>query len=88
MYKRSLILPFFLFLLILFSGCIHDGSSPPEQSNTPSGKSAYLKVHFIDVGQGDSILVQSPRNKYMLIDAGDNDSGNTVVSYLKKEGVE
>jgi DNA internalization-related competence protein ComEC/Rec2 len=88
MSKLRFFLPFFLFLLILFSGCIEEASSPSGQSPVPSGKSSYLKVHFIDVGQGDSILVQSPNNKNMLIDAGDNDSGNTVVSYLKEQGVE
>jgi len=88
MYKRISILLFFLFLFILFSGCIEEGYSPSNQTPAPSGKSAYLKVHFIDVGQGDSILIQSPHNKYMLIDAAENSSGDTVVSYLKKEGVE
>mgnify|MGYP002353217796 CR=1 FL=1 len=88
MYKKSLFLIFFLFLFILFSGCIEEESSPSGQTPVSSGKSAYLKVHFIDVGQGDSILVQSPHNKYMLIDAAENSSGDKVVSYLKKEGVE
>ncbi len=88
MYKKNLFLIFFLFLFILFSGCLEEVSSPSGQTPVSSGKSAYLKVHFIDVGQGDSILVQSPNNKYMLIDAGENSSGDTVVSYLKKEGVE
>ena len=46
-----------------------------------------IKVHFIDVGQADSILVQSAGGKYMLIDAGNNGDGKTVVDYLKKQGV-
>lgn len=45
-----------------------------------------LKVHYIDVGQGDSILVQSD-GQNMLIDAGDNDQGQKVVTYLEKVGV-
>ncbi|WP_158308866.1 ComEC/Rec2 family competence protein [Methanocella arvoryzae] len=45
-----------------------------------------LIVHFIDVGQGDSMLVQSG-GKNMLIDAGTLDSGSTVTSYLKEHGV-
>ena len=43
-------------------------------------------MHFIDVGQGDSILAESDGH-YMLIDAGENDQAGTVVSYLKAEGV-
>lgn len=50
----------------------------------PSGSG--LAVHFIDVGQGDSILAESDGH-YMLIDAGENDQAGTVVSYLKAEGV-
>ena len=45
-----------------------------------------LKVHFIDVGQADCILVQS-NGENMLIDAGNNDDGDLVVAYLKKVGV-
>ena len=43
-------------------------------------------MHFIDVGQGDSILAESDGH-YMLIDAGENDQAGTVISYLKAQGV-
>lgn len=46
-----------------------------------------LKVHYIDVGQGDSILIQTPNGKNMLIDAGTNESSNTVTSYLSNLGI-
>ncbi|MDF2609136.1 MAG: hypothetical protein K0R92_610 [Lachnospiraceae bacterium] len=46
-----------------------------------------LSVHFIDVGQGDSILIGASGH-YMLIDAGENEEGKTVVNYLKEQGVE
>lgn len=45
-----------------------------------------LDVHFIDVGQGDSILIASNQH-YMLIDAGEDDKGDNVVNYLKRQGV-
>lgn len=46
--------------------------------------SAELKIHFINVGQGDSILVQLPNQETMLIDAGDNDSGPNIADYLQQ----
>lgn len=44
-----------------------------------------LKVHFIDVGQGDSTLIECD-GEYMLIDAGQNDKGLVLWSYLEKQG--
>jgi len=46
-----------------------------------------LKAHFIDVGQGDSILLEMPNGKTMLIDAGRKSAGEKVVSYLKQAGI-
>jgi competence protein ComEC len=46
-----------------------------------------LKVHFLDVGQGDSVLIVNGSNA-MLIDAGDRGYGSGIVNYLKKQGVE
>lgn len=49
--------------------------------------SSKLNVHFLDVGQGDSIFVQAPNGKTMLIDAGTKEYGSTVVAYLKSKNV-
>jgi competence protein ComEC len=43
-----------------------------------------MKVHFIDVGQGDAILIETP-SKNVLIDGGNR--GTTVVTYLKDQGL-
>jgi len=46
-----------------------------------------LVVHFIDVGQADSIFIQLPNTKTMIIDAGNNDDGVPVVNYITSLGV-
>ena len=45
-----------------------------------------LSIDFIDVGQADSILIQN-QDQVMLIDAGTNEEGETVVNYLKNLGI-
>lgn len=43
---------------------------------------ADLVVHYVDVGQGDGIVIQND-GKNMLIDTGDNISYNNIVLYLR-----
>jgi len=50
------------------------------------GSGEELRVHFIDVGQGDSILIHGP-DIAILIDAGPRGAGETVVDYLRSKGV-
>lgn len=45
-----------------------------------------LLVHFIDVGQGDAVLIQL-RNKNILYDCGDTGKGKDVLEYLEDHDV-
>ena len=45
-------------------------------------------VHYIDVGQADSIYIDLPNNNDILIDAGNRADGSLVVNYLKKQDVD
>lgn len=45
-----------------------------------------LIVHFIDVEQGDSIFVELPTGEVMLIDAGESDKADKVVTYIHSQG--
>ncbi|MFP4041875.1 MAG: MBL fold metallo-hydrolase [Bacteroidales bacterium] len=53
-----------------------------------SALASNLQVHFIDVGQGDSILIQSPDDHNMLIDGGPRSADDKVTSYLQNQGVD
>jgi competence protein ComEC len=45
-----------------------------------------IKVHFIDVGQADCILIQQG-NDSMIIDGGNNDDGDLLTQYIKDQGI-
>ncbi len=60
------------------------GEQNTETNSSPSGN---LQVHFIDVGQADSILLKGPQGEAILIDAGNNTDGDFLVNYLKKQGI-
>jgi competence protein ComEC len=49
--------------------------------------SKQIEIHYIDVGQADSILVELPNDQNMIIDAGNNPDGKLVVDYIKKQGI-
>ncbi|QSZ27100.1 MBL fold metallo-hydrolase [Aceticella autotrophica] len=57
------------------------------EGNNQTSVSGKLTVSFIDVGQGDSELIQTPSGKTMLIDAGIPEMGSKVADYIKNRGV-
>ncbi|MDD3852638.1 MAG: MBL fold metallo-hydrolase [Syntrophomonadaceae bacterium] len=68
------------------AGDIPLSTSSPE-GGEQAGQSGKLIVHYIDVGQGDSELLQLPNGQNMLIDAGTNRAGSSIVDYLNRQGV-
>ena len=61
-----------IIIIALFTGC---------------SKNNFLSIHIIDVGQGDSILIQTPTKKNILVDGGDEDSYHIIRSYLRKNKI-
>lgn len=74
-----------LTLALLLSGCVTIEIHLPEETAGISDGST-LTVHFIDVGQADCALLECG-GKYMMIDGGNKDDGQLVVSYLQDMGV-
>ncbi|MDD2568620.1 MAG: DNA internalization-related competence protein ComEC/Rec2 [Clostridia bacterium] len=77
--KLFAIIPVVLALFLLFI--------PVKHSNT-------LEITFMDVGQGDGILIQTPAGNDILLDAGGNDFNlkgvgeYTVLPYLRRKGID
>jgi competence protein ComEC len=67
--------------------CTVCGATEGDKLSTPSGYSDTLYVSYINVGQGDSILIQVG-DCDILIDAGTASYGTTVSSYLRSRGVD
>jgi beta-lactamase superfamily II metal-dependent hydrolase len=74
-------------LALTLAACASDGraqggSTPPTgfDPTTPT-----LELHFLDVGQGTSVLVRSPQGHAVLYDAGEHDAN--VVGQLQALGV-
>ncbi|GFP75204.1 ComEC/Rec2 family competence protein [Clostridium fungisolvens] len=83
--KKLFKLPLILILLLsLFIVGCSNLKKDTITSNTPNTSiSGKLVVHYIDVGQGDSILIQT-KEKNFLIDAGPKENEDKLLSYLKK----
>lgn len=87
---------FCLTLVLIAAGCADpketpfetasEQTSPTTTQNTVTQSGQNLTIHFLDVGQGDSILLETD-GKSMLIDSGESDQGKVVTAYLQDQGI-
>ena len=88
-FKKNKTLIFIVLIITLtlaITGC--DFQSENVTTSTNNNYSDNLVVHFIDVGQGDSIFIQLPNGETSLIDGGPRKSSDYLVKYLKALDVE
>ncbi len=70
--------------IIIISAGLALINEPPLQET--GGNSGLLSVHFLDVGQADSILIQQGSSA-MLIDGGNNEDTDVVLDYLEEKDI-
>ena len=75
-------------LLTTLSACSADFFLENYSDNTAvsSEGNSDVSVHFLDIGQGDSIFVELPNGECMLIDAGVANKGEFIKSYISESG--
>ena len=61
----------------------------PEAEPDGDGSSEdILRLHFVDVGQGDAIMLQCPGGENILVDGGDKAQGEMLCAYLRECGIQ
>ncbi len=96
--KKILFLVIAIFVGVLLIGLSIFSHFYPMQSwkyyfslpNVATRKAGELRVHFLDVGQGDCTLVELPDNKILLIDGGNGSATNDkkIMRYLNALEIE
>ena len=81
-------LPWLLILSLLLSGCsLIEPIATAPRNDYPTTQASSLTVYYIDVGQADCALIECG-GEYMIIDGGNVDDSDLVVTYLQDQGVE
>ncbi len=78
MVKKDSIL-IIIILIIMISLSIYLYKNKEDNTNK-------LKIYFFNAGKADAILI-SKDNKYMMIDTGEEDLSNTILTYFKNNNI-
>ena len=95
--KKYLLILLPVLMAIVFSSCGANRSEPEpplsdlqvhviEAQETDPNPEELLSIHFIDVGEGDAILIVQG-NYSMLVDGGPPEMGTAVVDYLRSHSI-
>ena len=61
--------------------------TPTESPTELPVQKEKIKIHFLDVGQGDSAFVELPEGKTMLIDASVSKASDKIISFISQNAV-
>lgn len=74
---------FIILSLFLFTGC---STKTLQQGQLQNQESQNVTIKMLDIGQGDSVLIRTSE-QVIMIDTGDVDERERLMSLLKKEGI-
>lgn len=90
--KKKYVMCLLLLVMVFLYGCgalTEEGTSAKSNQEAQAEKQKTvgdLRVHYINVGESDSVLIES-NGHFMLIDAGDIGDREAVTQYLKQQKV-
>ncbi|MCQ2513797.1 MAG: MBL fold metallo-hydrolase [Ruminococcus sp.] len=84
--NRSIIKIIAIMLICVLTLCACNFDFDNNDNSDIEIKQDKLIVHYLDVGQGDSIFVELPNNETMLIDAGITNEGEGIINYINSFG--
>jgi competence protein ComEC len=73
--------------ILLLVSCVHAPAGASSPSKTVALSDAVLEVHFMDVGQGDGMLIRTPDGKNYLLDTGTSGARHKIFPYFEKLGI-
>lgn len=73
--------------IIVIAAVIMAGWYVTQGRNPLARAQEHVAVHFIDVGQGDAVLIAA-HGQFMLIDGGNSGQEDNVINYLRRQGVQ
>jgi competence protein ComEC len=75
------------FLSLVFLFLCNLSACATSSGKSPAATQGELAIHFIDVGQGDSIFISMPDSENILIDTGSPSGGPELSRYLTSLGI-
>ena len=85
--KYNLLFFALVFIVVISLNYLNINPIKEEENKVIIAEEDCLKIHFIDVGQADCILIEN-NSQYILIDGGNTIDGKKLVKYFKSLGIE